>query len=130
MHFPDWWYWVSIVAFAIGGAALLVSGAVFAGIAGRLIPLLDETHQQVQDLGDLASNTVGRASDTMDLVEMRVSQTMGQAAQAGKSASQQALGLGTTLAGAYMIVRFVQAIRTQWKQVRTKKRSGWWPRKK
>ncbi|HLK55131.1 MAG TPA: hypothetical protein VKU00_01120 [Chthonomonadaceae bacterium] len=133
MHFPEWWYWMSMVAFAIGSVALLVSGVVFGSLVSRLLPLLTETHQQVQDLGDLASNTVGRAADTMELVEMRASQTMGQAAQAGKTLSQRALSVGTTLAGAYMVVRFIQTVRRQWSGVQAKRRSsrsrGWWRRK-
>jgi len=129
MHFPDWWYWMSIVAFVIGSIALIVSGVVFGQIFGKMLPLLSDTHQQVQDLGALASNTVGRAEDTMELVELRVSQTLGQATQGSKTVSQQALGLGTTLAGAYMIVRFIQTVRQQWRQSHSRRRGGWWRRK-
>lgn len=130
MHFPEWWYWLSIVAFSLGGLALLVSGFVFGSLIQRTLPLLTETHQQVQDLGDLASNTVGRAEDTIALVEMRASQTLGQANLGGKAASQTALGVGASLAGAYMVVRCFQTVRSQWKQAKAKRRGGWWRRKK
>ncbi len=114
MHPPAYWYFVSTIAFVCATLALLASGLAFLSIIGRLAPLLGDTRDQIQDLGDLAANTVGSASDTVDLVEARVAQTLAQANEAGRDASRQAMGVGSTLAGAYMVVRTVGVIRTQW----------------
>jgi hypothetical protein len=117
---PNYWYVISGIAFGLATLCLLVSGYIFARILGQILPLLSETHNQIQDLGDLSANTVGRASETMELVEMRVSQTMGQATQAGKAATQQALGVGTALAGLYMAARLMGLVRNMWRSHRGK----------
>jgi hypothetical protein len=110
MHPGEGWYFVSTVAFSLAALCLLVCAFVFFSVLSKLSPLLEEAKDQIQDLGDLTTNTVGRAADTMDLVELRVSQTMGQATLAGKETTRQALGLGTTLAGLYVAARFVGAL--------------------
>ena len=105
------WFWVSGLAFLGGIVWLVVSGWVGYRLLAELLPLLAETRNQVQDLGDLAASTVGRASDTMDIVEMRVSETMGQATQAGVSVTKQALGFGSALAMIYMDSRGISLLR-------------------
>ena len=119
---PQPWYWVSAIAFFFAIVSLMVSGAFFFKLLRVILPLLTDTRAQVQDLGDLAANSVGRAVDTMELVEIRVSQTMGQATQAGKAATQQALGLGTAVAGVYFVARFISTFRGQFKSKRSKRR--------
>ena len=108
---PVAWFWISIVAFVAAIALLLVSGFCFVGLLTQVIPLLDETRNQVQDLGDLAANTVGRANESLEIVESRVSQAMEQAAVSGKDAAKQALGVGTVLAGGYLVVRLIGMVR-------------------
>ncbi len=97
-------------------------------ILSQLLPLLDDTRNQVQDLGDLAASTVGYASDTMDIVENRVTQAMDQASSSGKAAASQALGVGTTLTGLYMASRLVGLVRKTWqsKQRSRKRAHAWW----
>jgi hypothetical protein len=111
----DVWGWVSIIAFITGIAWLAVSGFLGFRILSALMPLLTETRSQVQDLGDLAASTVGRAAETVELVELRVSQTMGQATQGSVSVTKQALGLGSIIAGFYMASRFAGLLREQWR---------------
>jgi hypothetical protein len=108
---PSWWVWLSAFAFIFGVLYLLTSGFVIWRLTGSLAPLLTETKNQIQDLGDLAANTIGQAEDTMEIIEVRTSQTMGQAALAGRAATRQALGLGTILAGLYVVARFAQNLR-------------------
>lgn len=113
-----WWIWISAIAFIFASLYLLTSGYVIWRITGSLVPLLTETKSQIQDLGDLAANTIGQAEDTMEIIEMRTSQTMGQAALAGRATTRQALGLGTILAGLYVVARFAQNLRPQRKRSR------------
>lgn len=108
---PIAWFWISLFAFVAAICLFLVSGVCFIGLLRQVIPLLDETRNQVQDLGDLAANTVGRANESLEIVEARVSQTLGQAALSGKEAAKQALGVGTVLAGGYLAVRLVGMLR-------------------
>ena len=125
---PLAWFWISLGAFVCATLLLLVSGFVLMRILSQLLPLLDDTRNQVQDLGDLAAATVGHASETMDIIETRVSQAMGQAALSGKAAAGQALGVGTALSGIYMASRLVGAMRKMWhsKQRSSKRRHAWW----
>ena len=97
-------------------------------ILSQILPLLDDTRNQVQDLGDLAASTMGHASDTLDIIETRVSQTMGQAALSGKAAAGQALGVGTALSGLYMATRVFGEVRKLWKAKAHshKKKNAWW----
>ncbi len=103
----------STIAFVSGIVWMLASAGALAALMGRLLPLLTETRDNIQELGDLSANTVGRAADTMELVELRVSQAMGSATQAGVSVRKQALGVGTALAGLYMATRVIGALRQQ-----------------
>jgi hypothetical protein len=129
---PIAWFWISLAAFACAILLFLVSGFVLVRILSQVLPLLDDTKNQVQDLGDLAASAVGHASETMDIVEMRVSQAVGQAAVSGQAAGKQALGVGTALAGLYMVTRLVGAVRQMWqtKEREAKRRHSWWPRRK
>ncbi len=111
MHFGTGWYFVSFIAFACGILALLATGFVFLSVLGKLTPLLQDTHDEILDLGDIAANTVGHASDTLDIIEQRVSETMGQAEIGAKSASNQVVGVGTALAGLYLASRFIGMLR-------------------
>jgi len=108
---PIAWFWISLFAFVAAIALFLVSGFCFIGLLNQVLPLLDESRNQVQDLGDLAANTVGRANESLEIVETRVSQAMGQAALSGKEAAKQALGVGTALAGGYLVVRLIGMVR-------------------
>ena len=125
---PIAWFWISLVAFVSATVVFCVSGFVLLRLLNQLVPLLDDTKNQVQDLGDLAASTVGHASDAMDIVEARVSQVMGQAALSGKSAANQALGVGTALTGLYMVTRLIGAVRKTWqaKQREAKRHQPWW----
>ncbi len=125
---PLAWFWISLAAFLCATLLLLVSGFVLVRIIGQLLPLLDDTRNQVQDLGDLAADTLGHASETMDILETRVSQAMGQAALSGKAAAGQAMGVGTALSGIYMATRLVGEVRKLWKSKHhaAKKRRAWW----
>ena len=105
------WFGLSGFAFLCATLAFVISLFLVAQIARVVFPLLDETRDQIQDLGDLAANTVGRASESMDLVELRVSQAMGQAAQGSAAATQQAMGVGSVLAGIYVVSRLASLIR-------------------
>src|SRR5947209_2608071 len=129
---PAAWFWISLIAFSCATALFLVSGFVLFRILSQILPLLDDTRNQVQDLGDLAASTVGHASETMEIVETRVSQAMGQAALSGKAAANQALGVGTALTGLYMATRLVGAIRKVWqsKQKEARRKHAWWRRGK
>lgn len=99
--------WFVVTGICYGACIVGICFAAFAlfRIFSVVLPLLQETRQNIQDLGDISASAVGRASETMDLVENRVSQTMGQATQAGVSVTQQAMGVGTLLAGIYMASR-------------------------
>ncbi len=108
---PMAWFIVSFVALSSGILAYVVSLGIMGQIARLVLPLLDETRDQIQDLGDLAANTVGRASESMDLVELRVTQAMGQAAQGSAAATQQAMGVGSVLAGIYVVSRLAALFR-------------------
>lgn len=129
---PLAWYWISFAALACGTVLFLVSGFILARIASQVLPMLDETRNQVQDLGDLAASTVGSAAETMDILESRVSQTMSQVNVSGKAAANQALGVGTALSGLYLVVKVVGGLRTmfQAKQQAVKKSRGWWQKKR
>ena len=109
---------VTALIFVVGIVSLAVSGYGFYRLVSEAAPLLDETKDNVQDLGDLTANTVGRVADTVDLVELRVSQTMAQATQGGISATKQALSVGTILAGIYMASRVFGMARQQFKKKR------------
>lgn len=120
---------ISTCAFVSGIVWLVVSVFTVARLALRVTPLLTETKDNIQDLGDLSANAVGRVSDTMDLVELRVSQAMGNAAQGGTSAAKQALSVGTALAGLYMASRVMGTLRSQFRpskpgKTRRKRRRG------
>ncbi len=107
------WYAISGFAFVWAALGLAISGFLIARMIGGVLPLLTDAKSQVQDLGDLAANTVGRASDTMELVELRVSQAMGQATQAGTAVSKQAVGVGGVLAGVFLASRIAGLLRNQ-----------------
>ncbi len=111
MHFDVSWYILSTVAFCCAIMALFATGFVFLSVLGKLAPLLEETHDEILDLGDIAATTVGHASDTLDIVEQRISETMDQAEIGAKSASTQVIGVGTALAGIYLVSRFVGMLR-------------------
>ena len=108
---PTYWYALSFIAFVVATLAYIVSLGIMGQVARVVLPLLDETRDQIQDLGDLAANTVGRASESMDLVELRVSQAMGQAAQGSAAATNQAMGVGSVLAGIYVVSRLATLLR-------------------
>lgn len=125
MHPGAGWYIVSTIAFLCAICALIGSGFVFYSLYVRVAPLLEDSRNDLQDLGDLATNTVGRAADTMELVELRVSQTMGQAAAAGKDTTRQAVGLGTVIAGIYMATRFAGVFKTHNRPAAKRRRRRW-----
>lgn len=108
MHFA---YIISSVAFVVASVALLTTGFVFLSLMGKLAPLLQDTHDEILDLGDLAAETVGHASDTLDLIEQRVNETMTQAEVGAQSAKSQVIGIGTTIAGIYLVTRFIGMLR-------------------
>jgi hypothetical protein len=124
------WFVISAIGFLVGSVWLLVSAWVGWQLLSQLLPMLTETRGQVQDLGDLAANTVGRASDTLDVVERRVSETMGQANLGGVAAGRQALGVGTAIAGIYMVSRMVTLLRGNPKQAQHKQQRGRWYRRR
>jgi len=111
MHFSAGWYILSTVAFSCAILALFATGFVFLSLLGKLSPLLQDTYDEILDLGDIAATTVGHASDTLDIVEQRVSETMGQAEIGAKSASNQVIGIGTALAGFYLLTRCIGMLR-------------------
>ncbi|MCW3050994.1 MAG: hypothetical protein JWN14_164 [Chthonomonadales bacterium] len=111
MHFGMGWYLLSSFAFVCAILALLATAFVFLSVLGKLTPLLQDTHDEILDLGDLAANAVGHASDTLDIIEQRVSETMGQAEIGAKSARNQVVGVGTALAGLYLASRFIGMLR-------------------
>ncbi len=111
MHPHISWYVLTCFAFVFATLALLTTGFVFVSILGKLSPLLQDTHDEIQDLGDIAANTVGHAADALDIIELRVSETMSQAEAGAKSATNQVLGVGTALAGVYLATRFVGMLR-------------------
>ena len=111
MHFAMSWYVLSTVAFCCAILALFATGFVFLSVLGKLTPLLDDTHDEILDLGDIAAATVGHAADTLDIVEQRISETMDQAEIGAKSATTQVVGVGTALAGFYLVARFVGMLR-------------------
>ena len=111
MEMPGLWVFLSTVAFVSAILALLVSLGAMGQILGKLLPLLTESRQQVQDLGDIATHTVSQASDTMEIVELRVSEAMGQATHAGVTASRQTVGVGSALAGLYLVSRVAGLMR-------------------
>ena len=115
---PTYWYVLSFIAFAAATAAYLISLVIMGQFARVILPLLDETRDQIQDLGDLAANTVGRASESMDLVELRVSQAMGEAAQGSAAATNQAMGVGSVLAGIYVVSRLANLLRGTFRKKR------------
>ena len=116
------WFYVSGLAFVCGVVWLTVSSWAGAQLLVQILALLTDTRRQVQDLGDLAANTVGRASDTMDLVEARVSEAMGQATQGGTAANRSVVGVGATIAFVYMLSRAVALLRGQTKTDRRRAR--------
>ncbi len=65
---PLYWWGLSAALCILGTLFLLISMGVLGGISGQLMPLLDEVKAQLQDFGDITTNTVGRAADTMDIV--------------------------------------------------------------
>jgi hypothetical protein len=107
------WWFLSAGAFLVGIVWLALSAVLGGLLWGRVAPLLTETRAQIQDLGDQAAHTVGQAGETMELIEARVSETMGQATQAGVSASRQAIGVGSVVAGIYVVSRLGGMIRAQ-----------------
>jgi hypothetical protein len=121
---------VSTFSFISGIIWLVVSACGLARLVSRAMPLLTETKDNIQDLGDLSANTIGRASDTMDLVELRVSQAMGNAAQGGTSVTKQALSVGTALAGLYMASRVIGTLRGQFRDGKSVNKPGKGKRKR
>ncbi len=111
MHPGVFWYGVSCIAFVCAIVALLMTGFVFLSVLGKVMPLLEDTHDEILDLGDIAANTVGHVSDSLDIVEQRVSETMGQAEIGANAARSQVLGVGTALAGLYLASRFIGILR-------------------
>ena len=111
MHPGGFWYSTSGFAFICATLALLTTGFVFLSVLGKLMPLLQDTHDEILDLGDIAANMVGHAADTLDIVEQRVSETLGQAEIGAKSATNQVVGVGTALAGIYLVSRFIGMLR-------------------
>lgn len=108
---PSFWLGLTAALFIFGLLFLLISAFVFARIGGQVFPLLADTQREIQDLGDLAANTVGRAADTAEIVELRVTQAMGQAVDAGNTVRHQALGAGVALAGLYIATRLARTLR-------------------
>ena len=129
---PVAWFWISLGAFSCATLLFAVSGFILFRILSQVLPLLEDTRNHVQDLGDVATSAVAHASDTMDIVQDRVSQTMGQAALSGKAAATQALGVGTVLTGIYMATRVAGAVRKMWheKERAHRKKRSWWRRGK
>lgn len=111
MQFASGWYLFSSFALLCAILALLITGFVFLSILGKLSPLLQDTYDEILDLGDIAATTVGHASDTLDIVEQRVSETMSQAEVGARSATSQVVGIGTALAGLYLVVRCIGMLR-------------------
>ncbi|HLJ57365.1 MAG TPA: hypothetical protein VKT77_20170 [Chthonomonadaceae bacterium] len=126
---PIGWFWLSFTAFVLASAALLVAGYVLLRIVGQLLPLLDQTKHEMIDLGDLASDTMGHASETMDIIEARVEHTLGQAEVSGRATAGQALSVGTALTGIYMASRALGAVRGVFaaKKRPANRKSGWLP---
>lgn len=116
------WVSISITAFITASLYLIVAGVVTGLLLGRLAPLLDETRQRTQDLGDLATETVAHAADTMQLIEARVEEGMLGAVQAGSLVKRQAVGIGTLVAGLYAISRFAGALRVPRRRGRSRRR--------
>lgn len=116
------WFWITGAFCLFGVIYLLVSGACFMMLGGAVLPVLAETRRQVQDLGDLAANTTSRASETMDIVEGRVSEALGQAAAAGKDATRQAFSIGTVVAGIYVATRLFGEFRSKFSTGTRKRR--------
>lgn len=108
---PQWWFYLSGLAFLSGILWLLISAWVGARIIGKLLPMLDESQREIQQLGDLAANTLNSATDTMDLVEERIEATLGQAARGGREANGPALTAGVAVAGIYLATRILPMLR-------------------
>jgi len=111
MHPGEAWYVLSSAAFIIAMVGMMVAFFVFGSILRQVCPLLTETRQHIQDLGDATVETVGHASDTMDLVESRVSQTMEQAELAGAATGRLAQNFGPALAGGFLAVYLIKLVR-------------------
>ena len=111
MHLVQGWYILSTIAFSIAIAGMVVALFVLGSILGKIIPLLTQTRQHIQELGDLSADTLNHASETMDVVEQRVSQTMRQTTLAGKAVGLQAQSFGSALAGGYFLIRILKMVR-------------------
>lgn len=125
---PTGWFWVSGIAFGLSAVTLLLSGFVLVRILGQVLPLLEDTRRQVTDLGDLAADTIGHASEAMDIIESRVGQTLGQAEVSGRATAGQALSVGTALTGLYMASRAFGAVRGAFaaKKRAAERKRPWW----
>jgi|SRR5579871_1291414 len=105
------WFGLSTVAFVLATVALLISAFVLTGILARILPLLSDTRREISELGEMASETVTHAASTMDIIETRVTETMGNAAAASKGSTRQVIGVGAALAGTVLITRFLKLLR-------------------
>lgn len=128
MHFAPGWYFFSSVALFFAIVALLTTGFVFFSLLGKLSPLLQDTHDEILELGDIAAATVGHASDTLDLVEQRVNETLTQAEVGAQSAKTQVIGIGTAIAGIYLTARFIGMLRGDSKPKRKPAPKPFWRR--
>lgn len=98
----------SAAACVVGAVGLLITIVLGAIVWQGLSPLLMETRSQIQDLGDLAAETTGKAADTVAIVEKRASEMMGEASAGGASVARQAVNVGSVLAAGYALVRVAQ----------------------
>ena len=116
------WFGISGFAFIMASLSLLVALFVLSSILRVVLGILDDTQNQITDLGDIAANAVGRAAETMELVELRVGQAMGQATQGSLVVKSQAAGVGGALAGLFIASRVATMLRGAFGKVPAKKR--------
>ncbi len=111
MHPSEAWFVLVSVTFLIAILGMMVAFVVLGSILRQVCPLLTETRQHIQDLGDVTVETVGHAADTMDLIECRVSDTMEQVEFTGTATGRLAQSYGPALAGGFLAVYLIKLVR-------------------
>jgi len=86
-------------------------GVLVLGVILRQVPpLLTDTRQHIQDLGDVTVESVGRASDTIELIENCVCHTMEQVELAGNQTGRSAQTYAPALAGGFLAIYLIKLV--------------------
>jgi len=121
----DYFFLISSgLAFLMASLLIVALLVMLVRLTRGVLPLLEEAHTNVRELGELANSTVTHASATLDLVETRVTRAMTDANVGGQEVSKRGMNIASAVAGIYLSVRLVSTVRSFWSGSNKKGKKG------